>query len=82
MAGSPMKPMPSEAIVMPSWQADRYSSMWSIWCAARRAPFLPSSASSSIFVPRARTSANSAATKKPLAATSTATPISSSSWVI
>ena len=26
-----MKPMPIEAIVMPSWQAERYSSMRSIW---------------------------------------------------
>ncbi len=38
MAGSPMKPMPSEAIVMPSWQADRYSSMRSSCRPARRAP--------------------------------------------
>ena len=31
MAGSPRKPMPSEAMVMPSWHAERYSSIASIW---------------------------------------------------
>ena len=74
MAGSPKKPIPSEAIVMPSWQAARYSSMRSIWTSVSAAPFLPSSRICSTRLSRARTSANSAATKKPLAATSTATP--------
>ena len=70
-AGSPRKPMPSEAIVMPSWQAERYSSIWSICLSASAAPRLPSSRICSMRDWRARTSANSAATKKPLAATST-----------
>jgi hypothetical protein len=42
IAGSPRKPMPSEAIVMPSWQADRYSSIWSTCLSARAAPRTPS----------------------------------------
>src|SRR5918999_6586376 len=74
IAGSPRKPMPSEAIVMPSWQAARYSSMRSICLSASAAPDLPSSRICSTRLSRARTSANSAATKKPLAATSRATP--------
>src|SRR5919106_5961088 len=82
IAGSPRKPMPSEAIVMPSWQAARYSSMRSIWWSASLAPRLPSSSICSTRPSRARTSANSAATKKPLAATSTATPKRRSSSVI
>src|SRR5918992_3975869 len=82
IAGSPMKPMPSEAIVMPSWQADRYSSMRSICFSASAAPRAPSSRSASMRDSRVRTSANSAATKKPLAATSTATPKRRSSSVI
>jgi hypothetical protein len=70
-----MKPIPSEAMVMPSWQAERYSSMRSISCRARPAPRSPSSRICSSRLSRARTSANSAATKKPFAATSRATPI-------
>src|ERR671922_344571 len=81
IAGSPMKPMPREAIVMPSWHADRYSSMRSISCSASAAPFWPSSRICSTRLPRARTSANSAATKKPFRATSTATPRRRSSSV-
>src|SRR5262245_34391349 len=69
-AGSPRKPIPIEAIVIPTWQVERYSSMCSSWCRLRRAPPLPSSASCSIFCLRARTSANSAATKTPLISTS------------
>ena len=33
--------MPSEAIVMPSWQADRYSSIWSTCLSASAAPRTP-----------------------------------------
>ena len=74
--------MPSEAIVMPSWQADRYSSMWSICASTSAAPRRPSSRICSTRPSRARTSANSAATKKPFAATSTTTPSRSRSSVI
>src|SRR3982750_2534062 len=41
IAGSPRKPMPSEASVMPNWHADRYSLRLSSICTtggARRAP--------------------------------------------
>ena len=47
IAGSPRKPMPSEVIVMPSWQADRYSSMCSICLRTSAAPRRPSSTSCS-----------------------------------
>ena len=43
IAGSPRKPMPSEVIVMPSWHADRYSSMCSICLRTSAAPRRPSS---------------------------------------
>ena len=83
IAGSPMKPMPSEAIVMPSWQADRYSSMRSICMRGQaRPPRRPPRPSRPCLDVRARTRPNSAATKKPLAATSTATPSSRRSSVI
>ena len=36
-AGSPRKPIPIEAIVIPSWQAERYSSIWSSWRRTRLA---------------------------------------------
>jgi hypothetical protein len=81
IAGSPMKPIPIEAIVIPSWQAERYSSILSSWSSASEAPRSPSSRSCSSRVSRARTSANSAATKKPFAATSTRTPSSSRSSI-
>ena len=71
--------MPSEASVMPNWQADRYSLMSSSClttsCAravALRGHLLDACAR------RARTSANSAATKKPLAKISTTTALSRS----
>jgi hypothetical protein len=38
-----MKPIPSDAIVIPSWQAERYRSIWSISRSASAAPRLPSS---------------------------------------
>src|SRR3954453_3320929 len=74
IAGSPRKPMPSEAIVMPSWQADRYSSMWSICVSSRPARLRPSCCICSTRLSRVRTRENSAATKKALAATSRRTP--------
>jgi hypothetical protein len=43
MDGSPMKPMPSEVSVIPSWQADRYSGRSAICLRASFAPPLPSS---------------------------------------
>ena len=69
-AGSPRKPIPIEAIVIPSWQAERYSSMRSSWTSTRLARFEPSLASCSILPRLVRTSANSAATKTPLISTS------------
>ena len=57
--------MPSEVIVMPSWQADRYSSIRSICLSTSAAPRRPSSRSCSTRPCEARTSANSAATKSP-----------------
>ncbi len=68
--GSPRKPIPIEAIVMPIWQAESDSSIWSSCSIASSAPLSPSSASCSIRPRRLRTSANSPATKKPLIATS------------
>src|SRR4051794_16759928 len=82
IAGSPRKPIPSEAIVMPSWHADRYSSMWSICRSTRLALRLPSSRSCSMRDSRVRTRGNSAATKTPFAATSTSTASRNSSSVI
>ena len=78
IAGSPRKPMPSEASVMPNWQAERYSlrsSSCLMTTAARRSP---AEAISSSLARLARTSANSAATKKPLAKISTMTALSRS----
>src|ERR1051325_3333709 len=77
MAGSPRKPMPSEASVMPNWHALRYSlrSSWS--SSARCAPALPLSARSCNEDRLERTRPNSAATKKPFMAIRTATARSS-----
>ena len=69
-AGSPRKPIPIEAIVIPTWQADSDSSIVSICSSACAAPASPSRASVSIRPLRVRTSANSAATKSPLRSTS------------
>ncbi len=66
MAGSPRKPRPIEAMVMPTCAADRYSSIWSISFRASVAPVEPSLESFSRCPARERTSANSAATKNPL----------------
>ena len=68
--GSPRKPIPIEAIVIPTWQAESDSSILSSCSTTASAPASPSSASCSILPRRLRTSANSAATKKPLIATS------------
>ena len=68
--GSPRKPIPIEAIVIPIWQAESDSSILSSCSTTASAPLSPSSASCSILPRRLRTSANSAATKKPLTATS------------
>ena len=68
--GSPRKPMPIEAIVIPIWQAESDSSISSSCSTTVSAPLSPSSASCSILPRLLRTSANSAATKKPLMATS------------
>ena len=70
--------MPSEASVMPNWQADRYWLRSSCWRAARAAPRRPSRACSSSRPRFARTSANSAATKNPFTSTSTRTATISS----
>ena len=70
--------MPSEASVMPNWHADRYSLRLSSMCTTRVARRSPAAASSSSLARRARTSANSAATKKPLTKISTTTALRSS----
>ena len=69
IVGSPSAPRASDAIVMPSWQAARYSSRWAACRRASRARDEPSSASR---CGRTETSANSAATKNPLISTSRA----------
>ena len=68
--GSPRNPMPIEATVIPIWQAESDSSILSSCSTTASAPLSPSSASCSILPRRLRTRANSAATKKPLIATS------------
>src|SRR6185295_11453628 len=73
IAGSPIQPSPSEARVIPSWQADRYALRFCSNCINRLAVRLPWLASVSIRDERTPTKANSAATKKPLAATSNRT---------
>ena len=70
--------MPSEASVMPNWQAERYSLMSSSCLTTIAALRSPSAAISSILARFARTSANSAATKKPLRKISTMTALSRS----
>lgn len=40
--GSPNHPSPNAVTVMPSWQADKYSSRCETTCFAASAPFLPS----------------------------------------
>jgi hypothetical protein len=62
-AGSPTKPSPMLASVMPSWVAAIASSRFAIACAVARAPWRPSCTHSSTCVFRTATSANSAATK-------------------
>ena len=79
--GSPRNPMPIEAIVIPTWQADRDSSILSSCSTTAAAPDSPSSASCSILPRRLRTSANSAATKKPLIATRTSSRTSRSALI-
>src|SRR5512132_2266000 len=74
--------MPSEAIVIPSWQADRYSSIRSSWESSNPARRRPSCCICSMRLSRVRTSENSAATKKAFAQTSSRTPSRNSSWVI
>ena len=69
--------MPIEAIVIPIWQAESDSSILSSCSTTASAPLSPSSASCSILPRRLRTSANSAATKKPLIATSSSRRTSS-----
>src|SRR5829696_5886394 len=68
-AGSPIHPSPSEEMVIPSWQTERYES--SLPVASLRSPTerLPSRASRSTCVERIFTSPNSAATNRPFRAT-------------
>ena len=69
---SPTHPIPSAVTVMPSWQADKYSSKWVTTFLADTAPFFPSSTSWSILVVRTFTIANSVATKNAVKAINTA----------
>ena len=70
IAGSPRKPIPIEARVIPNWHAASDSSILSSCSSACSAPASPRFASSSIRPLRVRTRANSAATKSPLIRTS------------
>lgn len=72
-AGFPIQPSPREARVMPSWVAEMYRSREAMALRARAALRSPSRACSSSRVRRAPTRANSAATKKALASTSSTT---------
>ena len=54
----------SAVTVIPSWQADKYSSKWVITFLAAVAPFFPSAISWSMRDDRTLTIANSVATKK------------------
>src|SRR5688572_5834390 len=69
IAGSPIQPSASEASVIPSWQADRYELRFLSKPKTRFALRLPAVASVSMREERTPTRANSAATKKPFAAT-------------
>ena len=66
MVGSATAPSTSEQTVMPSWLTAMTSDMFSIARRVVRANRLPASARGSIWVRRAETSANSAATKNAL----------------
>jgi hypothetical protein len=70
-AGVASAPIAIEVIVTPIWTAEMYSLMRSSWCRAKAAPREPSSFISSRRARLDRTSAYSAATKKPLIATKT-----------
>ena len=61
--GSPSQPRPRAVIVMPSWQAERYSSRLETTFLARTALRLPSAISWSMRVVLTFTIANSLATK-------------------
>ena len=79
--GSPRNPIPIEAIVIPTWQAESDSSILSSCSITASAPASPSSASASTLPRRLRTSANSAATKKPLIATRSSSRTSRSALI-
>src|SRR3712207_5911798 len=70
-AGSPTQPRPREATVIPTWQTERLASRSRRASCTTRARALPSCSSCTMRDSRTRTRANSAATKKPLRATST-----------
>ena len=63
IAGSPSQPIPRAVIVMPSWQAERYSSRLEMTFFASTAFLLPSSISWSILELLTLTIANSDTTK-------------------
>ena len=69
-AGSAIQPKPSEAMVIPSWQADREASKRSTSQLAVEANGRLSLTISSIRLSRIFTKANSAATKNPFISTS------------
>src|ERR1700752_2717025 len=76
MAGSPIQPRASDASVIPSWQEER-NELRLLSNSNNHFPLrLPAAASVSIREERTPTSANSAATKKPFAATSSKTETS------
>src|SRR5213594_649796 len=71
--GSPTQPRPRLARVMPNWQALKEASRLAITRRATFAPRCPLSMRGESCVSRIFTSANSAATKKPLSSTSATT---------
>ncbi len=75
-AGVASAPIAIEVIVTPIWTAEMYSLMRSSWLSASAAPREPSSRMSSKRARLERTSAYSAATKKPLIAIRTTASMS------
>ena len=73
ITGSPIQPSPRLVRVMPSWVEDSTASRWVVAKSAIRTRQPPFRARGRNWLARIFTSANSAATKKPLAATNPST---------
>ena len=81
-AGSATAPRPSDAIVMPSWAPASCNDSSRVAPSASRAEREPSAARVSSFVRREAMSANSTATKNPLANSSRAASNSSPTFTV